>query len=213
MPPRRFVGMLAAAACALGLVGAMCVTPGIAAGQSPSSRSCHAPAFTGRVGFAPPPLCHRPGPVVLRPAWTERAPRRPRPDRLRGSTRAERSRRLAGSTWCHGVYGTNRPHRHRRCYRIYGANRPHRHHRASRAERSRRLAGSTWCHGVYGTNRPHRHRRCYRIYGANRPHRHRRCYRIYGANRPHRRHRASRADWPGRIAGIRRVLCAHATGQ
>lgn len=54
---RRLGRALAASAATLGLFGAMAMTPGIAAGQSGSTRSCNKAAFTGRVGAARPSLC------------------------------------------------------------------------------------------------------------------------------------------------------------
>ena len=54
---RRLGRALAAMAATLGFLGAMAMTPGIAAGQSGTARSCNEAAFTGRVGAARPSLC------------------------------------------------------------------------------------------------------------------------------------------------------------
>jgi hypothetical protein len=50
---------VAAMATTLGLFGGMAVTPGVAAVQAGSVRSCNKAAFTGRVGAARPPLCQQ----------------------------------------------------------------------------------------------------------------------------------------------------------
>src|ERR1700682_121987 len=68
MSRQRSCGALAAVAWALGLlVGAMGLTPVIAVGQSPSTRSCNRSAFTGRVGPARPSLCQRQAPGTSGP--------------------------------------------------------------------------------------------------------------------------------------------------
>jgi hypothetical protein len=52
---------------ALLLTGLMTLAPGIAAGQSPSTRSCKKAAFTGRVGSAQPARCQRHATPALGP--------------------------------------------------------------------------------------------------------------------------------------------------
>ena len=89
---QRFRGVPAATFCALGISAVAAVTPGIAAGQSPSVRSCHKAAFTGRV------LPHRPS--CSRPVQGASGPRG-----LRGRAGARGPAGLAGLPGLRGPEG------------------------------------------------------------------------------------------------------------
>jgi hypothetical protein len=108
-----------AVACALGfLVVVMAVTPGVAAGQSASTRSCNKSAFTGRVGPARPALCTR----EARGTSGARGPRGhpgargatgfaglPGPAGLQGLVGAPGSAGLIGESGAAGVPGSTGP--------------------------------------------------------------------------------------------------------